>query len=529
MTATPWRLSKTEGFNHLFDRLILGPQIHELQRDCHLCKIQLVMPAPDELVRGGLLASTGDYSESGIELANQDRPDVMTGGAFQFWQTHAQDRQTIIYAVSAGHAKNLAVVFNNANVPAGVILDETPREERKRRIKQFSDGELRVLINKEIATEGFDLPDASCIVLARPTMSLALYLQMVGRGLRRKDDGGDCMILDLADNSERHGLPNEERHWSLDPRGRQAEGGLAPVVRCPECEGVSPAASQSCQFCEGAFGKSCQRCGVWRPWKRWSLEEYCGNDHDLVCDMCHYDAHKSAFLPVGEHLRDKLLRESENDSELKYDWARFQLNRYRNSQLRDLLEEERSFVRGMDQDNLEDLRRSIQEMDSALSDDGERDKLFDAFLSSLPPGEAPRSYRDTTRLYSEWENHQKAELVRWQRQLTDRESEPIDKHFVLYCARGEVMRFRDLIWSDSPGHYSYVYSRDPDRSYPALYPRGGLRVSVAFDPDHWWREDSDLFVNNLLMENLLLESHATGLWPDDGWVALDWLHAWKDI
>ena len=70
-----------------------------------------------------------------------------------------------------------------------------------------------------VATEGFDLPDASCIVIARPTKSLSLYLQMVGRGLRPKKDGGDCLILDLAGNAFEHGLPEDTREWSLAARG----------------------------------------------------------------------------------------------------------------------------------------------------------------------------------------------------------------------------------------------------------------------------------------------------------------------
>ena len=95
-------------------------------------------------------------------------------------------------------------------------------------------------------------------------MSLALYLQMVGRGLRPKDD--NCLILDLAANSVTHGLPEEDRVWSLKPRGIPSEG-EAPIVWCPRCETVSHAASHHCQICGYAFGKACERCGKWRAWK----------------------------------------------------------------------------------------------------------------------------------------------------------------------------------------------------------------------------------------------------------------------
>ena len=271
LTATPWRLSKTEGFDHLFYELYCGPQVSQLQEEGYLCKAQVLTPQPDDIIRGGVIASNGDYNESGIERANSDRPDVMTAGAFHFWKKYAAKRQTIIYAISKDHAYNLAAVFKDAGVSAEVMLGDTPSEERAKVMESFSKGTLKVLVNVAVATEGFDVPDASCVVLTRPTMSLALYLQMVGRGLRRKDDGGDCLILDLAGNSERHGLPEDDRQWSLSPRGSQEEGGEAPVVRCPECEGMSPAASHACQNCEAPFGKNCNRCGVWRAWQRWSF------------------------------------------------------------------------------------------------------------------------------------------------------------------------------------------------------------------------------------------------------------------
>ena len=207
MTATPWRLSEKEGFDHLFGDLLCGPQTADLQSLGSLCDAQVFIPPPEQRIAGGAVDRTGDYTESGIEQANRDRPDIMTAGALAFWQKHADNRQTIAYAVSVDHAHNLAAVFNEAGISAAVILGNTNREERDRAITGFRDGSIRVLVNVIVATEGFDLPDASCVIIARPTMSLALYLQMVGRGLRPKPDGGDCIILDLAANSVTHGLP----------------------------------------------------------------------------------------------------------------------------------------------------------------------------------------------------------------------------------------------------------------------------------------------------------------------------------
>ena len=310
LTATPWRNSKIEGFKHLFDTLVLGPQIHELQSQGYLASANVKMPERDNLILPGEIIFAGDYSEPGIVQANQGK-DVWTAGAFRFWKQHARHRQTIVYAVSVDHAKNLAEVFRDGGEPAEVLLGDTPTDERRKSIRQFSNGDLRVLINVVVATEGFDLPDASCVVLARPTLSLALYLQMVGRGLRPKSDGSDCLILDLAGNVERHGFPEDVRDWSLEPRGSDEGNGLAPTVRCSECSGVSPAASHYCRHCNAPLGKDCERCGKWRAWKVWSAETYCGDEHDLVCNRCHVDAHDLATLPEGlmENIRKELNEE----------------------------------------------------------------------------------------------------------------------------------------------------------------------------------------------------------------------------
>ena len=172
------------GLDHLFQELHCGPQVSELQSGGWLCQARVLMPKPEEIIRGGTINAIGEYSESGIERANRDRPAIMTAGALRFWQIHAAERQTIIYAISQYHALNLTSVFNEAGIPSAVMLSDTLPHERAEAIASFGSGKLQVLVNVAVATEGFDLPDASCVVITRPTMSLALYLQMVGRGLR---------------------------------------------------------------------------------------------------------------------------------------------------------------------------------------------------------------------------------------------------------------------------------------------------------------------------------------------------------
>ena len=436
MTATPWRLSKKEGFDHLFGALICGPQVADLQGDKWLCDAQTLLPPLEQRISGGEVDLTGDYTESGIEQANQYRPNVMTAGVLAFWQKHATDRPTIAYAVSVDHAHNLTAVFNDSGIPAAVILGDSNREERDKAIDGFRDGTIKVLVNVIVATEGFDLPDASCIAIARPTMSLALYLQMVGRGLRPKD--GNCLILDLAANSVTHGLPEEDREWSLKPRGEQFLG-EAPIVWCPECETVSHAASHHCRNCGYAFGKDCGRCGKWRAWKRWQFENFCGDAHQLVCDLCHIDAHIQAHLPVTEPLDELIdIYDPENDM-TEYPPIEDDFGNRLSALLKELIEVERQSVMGATNKRRNKLNQLIQERKALLKDESKLERLFENYLEDLPVDQRPISKPQKWRMYGDWESSLKSELVNWEDELTELENRPIDKQAIFNSARNKVM------------------------------------------------------------------------------------------
>ena len=282
----------------------MGPQVADLQAANWLCDARTLMPPPGQRIIGGEIDRTGDYTDRGIERANKNRPDVMTAGVVKFWQRDYGDRPTIAYAVSVDHARNLANVFNDAGIPAAVILGDTSSEERSKAIAGFRKGILKVLVNVVVATEGFDLPDASCIVIARPTMSLALYLQMVGRGLRPKD-GGDCLILDLAANSEIHGLPEAQRKWSLEPHGMQSLG-EALVVWCRKCETVTPAASHHCRGCGDAFGKDYNRCRE-KARKQNLLKDLKERfEQNFLTAYDFYKAHCTAHISFEEYENEKI-------------------------------------------------------------------------------------------------------------------------------------------------------------------------------------------------------------------------------
>ena len=436
-----------EGFDHLFGELHSGPQVKQLQCWGWLCQARMLMPQPEDIIRGGNITGTGDFNESGILNANRDHPDVMTAGAVRFWQIHGSTRQTIVYAISKDHARNLTAVFNAAEIPTANILDDTPPQERERAIEAFRNRTLRILVNVAIATEGFDLPDASCVVLTRPTMSLGLYLQMVGRGLRPKSDGGDCLILDLAGNAEIHGLPDENRQWSLYPRGNETDGD-APVVRCEKCDGVSPAASHFCNYCQAPFGKDCLRCGKWRAFERWSYETHCADLHELVCDYCHYDAHIQGQLPVTDELRKLTELEDPEDEDMVIELddssdeeMAIELDLDGSSFLRSLLEEERRRIYGGAEERKNELRSFISARESELADDDKMNKTFEDYLVTLPLWERPKRGPRMYRLYMEWEGDIRAQLAANRDELAKLEAQQVDKQLIVKNARTRLLQF----------------------------------------------------------------------------------------
>ena len=467
MTATPWRLSLREGFAHMFEELLCGPKVADLQSDNWLCLARVVSPPEEERIQGGKVDHTGDYSESGIEQVNEDR-DVWTAGALRFWQKHGEGRQTLVYAVSVRHARNLVAVFNGAGIPAGLLLGDSPMTERATLIDQFRTETIKVLINVAVATEGFDLPDASCIVLTRPTKSLSLYLQMVGRGLRPKHDHGNCVVLDIAGNSLQHGLPEEDRNWSLQPRGAPPTGD-PPVVWCPGCESLSPAASHRCTTCGAPFGKPCDRCGAWRVWERWTRETACGQDHDLVCDLCHYDAHVQSRLPVTEELKE--LAMVAEDDELSPDRDPF---------LKNMLEEESLRMAGDAEKRKKELRLSVETRQSEITDEEGLDRVYENYLATLPVKDRPTTRSHDRRLFDEWRRSRENELAEWRKELTALESQRVDGQLVFDNVQDRLMRLLRVeargagLLPPRRAQMGPVQGQDDDYSGP-----------VSMDPEGW--------------------------------------------
>jgi superfamily II DNA or RNA helicase len=148
----------------------------------------------------------GDFAEAA--LADAVNTPARNKALVEAYLERAADRRAIVFAVDLDHVAALALAFREAGVPCVTVTGKDPLEARRRALADFAAGLYRVLVNCQVATEGFDDPEVSCILMARPTQSRSLYVQCVGRGLRRCDATGkrDCLIIDATDNCKRHKL-----------------------------------------------------------------------------------------------------------------------------------------------------------------------------------------------------------------------------------------------------------------------------------------------------------------------------------
>lgn len=169
-------------------------------------------------------------------------------------EAHAQDRRSIvIFCVSIGHTQRLSEAFAEEGIICEAIHSEMTLKERDDILNRFNRGDTRILANVGVLTEGWDAPRTDCIVLCRPTLSAALYVQMVGRGLRTFSGKRDCLVLDLVGCFETHGsirAPLVE----VEERNFMSSLSIDHDRHCPDCEEIIPLRSSSCPHCGNELG-----------------------------------------------------------------------------------------------------------------------------------------------------------------------------------------------------------------------------------------------------------------------------------
>lgn len=245
MTATPCRLNR-RGFTKLFEVLVTSWSVAEFIEKGLLSVFDYVSIRPDSEDRrliDGLtkLGADGDYQVKEMDTVLNRRPCIER--LYRSVRRFASGRKGIVYAVSIDHARRIAEYYSGRGLNAVAIDSRTPAAERKRLVREFRCGDIQVLVNVDVFSEGFDCPDVEFVQLARPTLSLAKYLQQVGRGLRKSEGKEACMLIDNVGLYRIFGLPTQPWNWKAMFEGRMAGKGALPERM--NCNAAQPGATSS--------------------------------------------------------------------------------------------------------------------------------------------------------------------------------------------------------------------------------------------------------------------------------------------
>lgn len=251
VTATPERLSG-EGLGETFETMVLGPTTRELIERGALSPYRLF--APSTIRTDDLHTKLGDFVKG--ELAARADDPKITGDAVAHYRRHLQGAPAVAFCVSVEHAQHVAERFKAAGYTATSIDGKMDKALRRQIVRDFAAGRINVLTSCDLISEGFDCPGMHGAILLRPTQSLALYLQQVGRALRPCERKDDAVVLDHAGNALRHGLPDDERTWTLEGRRskkKSADVYDPPVKICRKCFLTVTAPAAKCPHCGHPF------------------------------------------------------------------------------------------------------------------------------------------------------------------------------------------------------------------------------------------------------------------------------------
>jgi len=237
VTATPIRLDgrglgKASG--GFCDVLIEGKPMRWLIDNGYLCDYRIFAPQ-SEIDLSGVKTIAGDYQQDKLAEA-MDKPKI-TGDAVKHYSRLIDGKRAICFCVDIKHAEHVAEQFRLCGIPSEPLDGTMTTEARKAAISRFKNGETLVMTSVGVVSEGFDLPAIEAAIMLRPTQSLSLYLQQAGRALRAFPGKTCAYIIDHVGNAMRHGFPDDEREWMLDPpkkKKRKAEEVEDVTIhRCP--------------------------------------------------------------------------------------------------------------------------------------------------------------------------------------------------------------------------------------------------------------------------------------------------------
>lgn len=296
-TATPHRTGRTQ-LDQIADDIIVGQSIHELTDKGFLAPFRYFQP-PNDFNRNLLKrSSTGDFTNESMQEAMSTK---IFGHIVKQYKRIADGMQAVVYTYSIDSAHKIAAEFNEAGISARSVNGKTPQDMRDHIVRMFRDQRIKILVNVNLFTEGVDLPNVDCVIMARPTASLALYLQFSMRCLNPRP-GKTAIIIDHANNFKTFGYPDDDRDWKKAIQsGKQKSKSLLTdpglsIITCDYCFAVVKAS-------EVKDGK-CPICG--KPIKVHEAKPV--SDVDLV------EATKERQKAIHEIVKSDLLKSVANKS-----------------------------------------------------------------------------------------------------------------------------------------------------------------------------------------------------------------------
>lgn len=250
-TATPCRLN-AGGLGEVYEDLITSVSTQWLIDNHYLSPYKYYSVKLADT--SGLHVKAGDYKAD--EVAELMQNSEIYGETVKQWERLAKNKKTIAYCASVEAAEETAEQFRQAGYTAASLSGSTPKEQRTQIMQDFRDSRIMILTNCELFGEGLDVPDCECTVLLRPTQSLTLYIQQSMRSMRYMPDK-TAIIIDHVGNCYLHGLPDDEREWTLEPKAKQSN--MVKIRECPMCFSVYPPTKQKCPYCGYAAVKEIQR------------------------------------------------------------------------------------------------------------------------------------------------------------------------------------------------------------------------------------------------------------------------------
>ena len=250
-TATPCRLG-SGGLGEVYSDLVTSVSTQWLIEHHYLAPYRYYSVKLADT--SGLHTRAGEYVQG--EVAELMQRNAIYGDTVKQWERLAMDKKTIVYCASVEASRKTAESFRTAGYQAYSLDGTSELDERQSVMERFRNGDIKILCNAELFGEGLDVPDCECTVLLRPTQSLTLYIQQSMRSMRYMPDK-TAIIIDHVGNCYLHGLPDDDRTWTLEQKSKQEN--MVKIRECPKCFSVHPPTMEKCPYCGYHAVKEVQR------------------------------------------------------------------------------------------------------------------------------------------------------------------------------------------------------------------------------------------------------------------------------